>query len=209
MLLFLSGITAWQMDSISNAWIYIIEIMSGVAIIGMLRWYWWRINAWSEITSMISALFLANGLIILNGLHKIGFFSELVVNKISIIYQDEYSLIRATLILVISTILSLIVTLLTKPVDSVHLINFYKKIRPKGFWSPISNQIKNLNNSNEGIKDSLIGFILGVIFLNSTLFSVGHLVIGNYLISLFLLIIGLIFAWLTTKMLEKTLTIEN
>ena len=209
LLLFLSGITAWQMDSISNAWIYIIEIMSGVAIIGMLRWYWWRINAWSEITSMISALFLANGLIILNGLHKIGFFSELVVNKISIIYQDEYSLIRATLILVISTILSLIVTLLTKPVDSVHLINFYKKIRPKGFWSPISNQIKNLNNSNEGIKDSLIGFILGVIFLNSTLFSVGHLVIGNYLISLFLLIIGLIFAWLTTKMLEKTLTIEN
>ena len=81
LLLILSGFAAWQMDSISNAWIYIIEIMSGVAIIGMLRWYWWRINAWSEIMSMISALLLANGLIILNFMHHIGLINEVLIKN--------------------------------------------------------------------------------------------------------------------------------
>lgn len=207
LLLILSGFAAWQMDSISNAWIYIIEIMSGVAIIGMLRWYWWRINAWSEIMSMISALLLANGLIILNFMHHIGLINEVLIKKLSFFYQDDYSLIRATLILVVSTILSLIVTLLTKPVESNHLIKFYKKIRPKGFWNPISKQIKNNNDSNEEIKYSWFGFVIGVLFLNSILFSVGHLVIGNYLISFLLLIIGLILAHFTIRMLEKILTI--
>jgi len=209
LILILSGLTAWQMDSISNAWIYIIEVMSGVAIIGMLRWYWWRINAWSEITSMISALLLANGLIILNGLFKMGLINEWLINKLSILYQDEYSLIRATLILVISTILSLLVTLLTKPVDSTHLIKFYKKIRPRGFWGPISNQVKNINNSSEEIRNSWMGFTFGVLFLNSILFSVGHLVIGNYLISFLLLIIGFIFGRFTILKLEKAFTINN
>ena len=207
LLLILSGFAAWQMDSISNAWIYIIEIMSGVAIIGMLRWYWWRINAWSEIMSMISALLLANGLIILNFMHNIGLINEVLIKKLSFFYQDDYSLIRATLILVVSTILSLIVTLLTKPVESNHLIKFYNKIRPKGFWNPISKQIKNNNDSNEEIKYSWFGFVIGVLFLNSILFSVGHLVIGNYLISFLLLIIGLILAHFTIRMLEKILTI--
>ena len=207
LLLILSGFTAWQMDSISNAWIYIIEVMSGVAIIGMLRWYWWRINAWSEIMSMISALLLANGLMILNFMHHIGLINEVLIKKLSFFYQDDYSLIRATLILVVSTILSLIVTLLTKPVETNHLIKFYSKIRPKGFWNPISKQIKNNNDSNAEIKYSWFGFAIGVLFLNSILFSVGHLVIGNYLISFLLLIIGLILAHFTIRMLEKILTI--
>jgi SSS family solute:Na+ symporter len=138
-----------------------------------------------------------------------GLINEWLINKLSILYQDEYSLIRATLILVISTILSLLVTLLTKPVDSTHLIKFYKKIRPRGFWGPISNQVKNINNSSEEIRNSWMGFTFGVLFLNSILFSVGHLVIGNYLISFLLLIIGFIFGRFTILKLEKAFTINN
>ena len=205
-LLILSSIAAWQMDSISNAWIYIIEIMSGVAIIGMLRWYWWRINAWSEITSMISALILANGLIILNILYSNGIINKEVIDKLSFIYQEEFSLIRATLILVVSTLLSLLVTFLTKPVERNHLIEFYKKIQPKGFWYPISKHISNNDDSNIETKYSWLGFFAGIIFLNSILFGVGHLIIGNYLISFLLLIIGLIFARLCIIILEKILT---
>lgn len=206
LLLLLSGFTAWQMDSISNAWIYIIEVMSGVAIIGMLRWYWWRINAWSEITSMISALVLANGLLILNIVGNIGLINQIIIDKLSVLYDDEYSLIRAALILVISTILSLIVTFLTKPVDKNHLIKFYQKIRPKGYWGPISKHIENNYKPKLNIKYNWFGFALGVLFLNSILFSVGHLVIGNYFISFLLLIFGLILATFTTKILEKIFT---
>lgn len=206
LLLLLSGITAWQMDSISNAWIYIIEVMSGVAIIGMLRWYWWRINAWSEITSMISALVLANGLIILNTVAKTGLLNQTIIDKLSVLYNDEYSLIRAALILVISTLLSLIVTFLTKPVDKNHLIKFYQKIRPKGYWGPISRHIENNYKTSLDIKYNWFGFALGVLFLNSILFGVGHLVIGNYLISFLLLMFGFILATFTIRILEKIFT---
>lgn len=206
LLLLLSGITAWQMDSISNAWIYIIEVMSGVAIIGMLRWYWWRINAWSEITSMISALVLANGLIILNTVAKTGLLNQKIIDKLSVLYNDEYSLIRAALILVISTLLSLIVTFLTKPVDENHLIKFYQKIRPKGYWGPISRHIENNYKTSLDIKYNWFGFALGVLFLNSILFGVGHLVIGNYLISFLLLMFGFILATFTIRILEKIFT---
>ena len=206
LLLLLSGITAWQMDSISNAWIYIIEVMSGVAIIGMLRWYWWRINAWSEITSMISALVLANGLIILNTVAKTGLLNQTIIDKLSVLYNDEYSLIRAALILVISTLLSLIVTFLTKPVDENHLIKFYQKIRPKGYWGPISRHIENNYKTSLDIKYNWFGFALGVLFLNSILFGVGHLVIGNYLISFLLLMFGFILATFTIRILEKIFT---
>ena len=209
LLLIISGFVAWQMDSISNAWIYIIEVMSGVAIIGMLRWYWWRINAWSEITSMISALLLANGMIIFTAIFKMGLINEILYNKLSIIYEDEYSLIRATLILIISTALSLGVTFLTKPTDREHLVKFYKKIRPRGFWGPISSQIKSFDNSSDEIINSWIGFVFGVLFLNSTLFSVGHLVIGNYFFSFLLLIIGLIFGRFTILKLEKVFTFNE
>lgn len=206
LLLLLSGITAWQMDSISNAWIYIIEVMSGVAIIGMLRWYWWRINAWSEITSMISALVLANGLIILNTVAKTGLLNQTIIDKLSVLYDDEYSLIRAALILVISTLLSLIVTFLTKPVDENHLIKFYQKIRPRGYWGPISRHIENNYKTSLDIKYNWFGFALGVLFLNSILFGVGHLVIGNYLISFLLLMFGFILATFTIRILEKIFT---
>ena len=209
LLLIISGFVAWQMDSISNAWIYIIEVMSGVAIIGMLRWYWWRINAWSEITSMISALLLANGMIIFTAIFKMGLINEILYNKLSIIYEDEYSLIRATLILIISTALSLGVTFLTKPTDREHLVKFYKKIRPRGFWGPISSQIKSFDNSSDEIINSWIGFVFGVLFLNSTLFSVGPLVIGNYFFSFLLLIIGLIFGRFTILKLEKVFTFNE
>lgn len=206
LLLLLSGITAWQMDSISNAWIYIIEVMSGVAIIGMLRWYWWRINAWSEITSMISALVLANGLIILNTVAKTGLLNQTIIDKLSVLYDDEYSLIRAALILVISTLLSLIVTFLTKPVDENHLIKFYQKIRPRGYWGPISRHIENNYKTSLDIKYNWFGFALGVLFLNSILFGVGHLVIGNYFISFLLLMFGFILATFTIRILEKIFT---
>ena len=73
----------------------------------------------------------------------------------------------------------------------------------------ISNQVKNINNSSKEIINSWTGFALGILFLNSTLFSVGHLVIGNYLISFLLLIIGLIFGRFTILKLEKIFTTNN
>ena len=205
-LLFLSAIAAWQMDSIAGAWIYIIEIVSGIAIILMLRWFWWRINAWSEITSMIAALILANGHIIVKGLYKMNLVHESFFEHINIWYNDDHALIRATIILLSCTVISLIVTYLTKPVANETLVAFYKKVRPKGWWGPIAVQVAPEMVASDKARNSWIGFALGVVFLNSLLFSVGHAVLGSYTISLVLLVFGLVSGWFTIRLIEATKT---
>lgn len=201
-LMLLSAATAWQMDSISGAWIYIIEIMSGIAVIVMLRWFWWRINAWSEITSMGAALILANGHLIGKGIYALGWINEASYATVQIWYSDDQALIRATVILVLCTLVSIVVTLATKPVDNETLLHFYRKVKPKGWWGPIAAQAPEVK-IEESLKNSWLGFGFGVLFLNSVLFSVGHAVLGGYTMALVLLAIGLGAGWMTLRFVES------
>jgi SSS family solute:Na+ symporter len=207
-LLLLSATAAWQMDSITGAWIYIIEIISGISIILMLRWFWWRINAWSEIASMGSALILANGFLFVKWFYNFGWISESLLNQVNGWYHDDVALIRATIILLLCTMISLIVTFMTKPVENDKLLSFYKKVRPKGWWGPIAAQVPELVDHSSS-NNSWVGFVLGVIFLNSILFSVGHAVLGSYLAALVLALIGAISGWLTLRLVEMVKTEEH
>ena len=207
LLLFLSAVALWQMDSISGAWIYIIEILSGIAIILMLRWFWWRINAWSEITSMLSALILANGFLWAQWLHDLGWIGNSVLETVNEWYHEDVALIRATVLLLLCTTISIIVTLMTKPVDNEKLLEFYKKVRPKGWWGPIARQVPELVDKSSS-KNSWLGFLFGVIFLNSILFSVGHSVLGAYKMAFILLFIGVVSGWFTLKFVTATKTKE-
>ncbi len=205
LLLLLSAMVAWQMDSIAGAWIYIIEIISGIAIILMLRWFWWRINAWSEITSMISALILANGHLLVKWSYNLGWTNETFFNQVQNWYHIDNALIRATGILLVSTTISIIITFLTKPVENEQLITFYKKVRPKGWWGPIAAQVPEVVDPTNS-RNSWLGFIFGVLFLNSILFSVGHAVLGSYIFALVLLLVGGISGWLTLQFIETSET---
>lgn len=208
LLLLLSAAAAWQMDSIAGAWIYIIEIISGIAIILMLRWFWWRINAWSEIASMISALILANGFLFVKWFYNFGWISESLLNQVNGWYHEDVALIRAAILLLLCTVISLIVTFMTKPVENDKLLSFYKKVRPKGWWGPIAAQVPELVDHSSS-QNSWFGFILGVTFLNSILFSVGHAVLGSYVMALVLALIGAISGWLTLRLVEMTKTQEH
>lgn len=198
-LLLLSALAAWQMDSIAGAWIYIIEIISSIAIILMLRWFWWRINAWSEITSMLSALILANGFLWVQWLHNFDLVSDSVMEMVNGWYSKDLALIRATILLLLCTCISILVTFITKPVDNTTLLNFYTKVRPKGWWGPIAKQVSE-SSDNSSSQDSWLGFLFGVIFLNSILFSIGHAVLGGYTVALILLFISVGSGWLTIKL---------
>jgi len=204
-LLLCSSIAAWQMDSIANAWVYIIEIMSGVAIISMLRWFWWRINAWSEITSMVTALLLANGSFISKIIYFFDFININQLHQIQFYYGIDHALIRAAVILIVSTLMSLLVTFLTKPVENNRLLAFYKKVKPMGWWQPIALQAPEIMIPQVA-KTSWLGFGFGVIFLNSVLFSVGHLVLGHYLIAFMLIVIAIISGRITLRQVENATT---
>ena len=205
-LLLLSTLAAWHMDSIAGAWIYIIEIMSGIAIIALLRWFWWRINAWSEITTMLLALLLVNGHLFLKLLHHLGSITAQTLTQALVFYQDEYALIRATAVLIICTIVILVVTLLTKPVEQETLLHYYKKLKLNGWWQPIAIQAPEVIPDGN-ITKNWSGFLLGVLFLNSLLFAVGHLVIGNYIWGFGLAFFSAFSAWGTIRAMESV--VEN
>ena len=156
---------------------------------------------------MISALFLANGFLWIKWMHDFGLVNDTVLARVNGWYQDDVALIRATVILILCTIISLVVTFATRPVDNDKLLSFYKKVRPKGWWGPISAQVPEIVDTSSS-RNSWLGFVFGAIFLNSLLFSVGHMVLGSYSIALILLVIGGISGWLTLKLVEATKTQE-
>jgi SSS family solute:Na+ symporter len=96
---------------------------------------------------------------------------------------------------------------MTKPVDNEKLLEFYKKVRPKGWWGPIARQVPELVDKSSS-KNSWLGFLFGVIFLNSILFSVGHSVLGAYKMAFILLFIGVVSGWFTIKFVTATKTKE-
>jgi SSS family solute:Na+ symporter len=150
---------------------------------------------------MLSALFLANGFLWTKWMHNFGWVSDTILEQVNGWCQDDVAFSRARVILLLCTAISLIVTFATKPVDNDKLLSFYKKVRPKGWWVSIATQVPELVDTS-GSRDSWLGFVFGVLFLNSILFSVGHVVLGGYTIALVLMLVGAITGWLTLKLME-------
>ena len=104
---------AWRMDSIQRGWIYIIELTAGVALVWLLRWYWWRVNAWAEIAAMAGSVLLANGRLLLAAVEPV--LPASVIRAADGFYAPEMDLIRGVIILVACTALWLGVVLATRP----------------------------------------------------------------------------------------------
>lgn len=126
LLMVLAGITSLFMDSVYSAWIYLSEIGSGLVLATLLRWFWWRINAWSEMSAMMASLLFANLFRILGTTLDLPFFNG-----------NEWYPVRIVVLLLLCTLVWFVVTILTKPVSKERLREFYLKVQPGGFWEPI------------------------------------------------------------------------
>jgi len=153
----LSVIVTNFITRISGAWEFILECGAGLGLVLILRWFWWRINAWSEIIAMITPFLVLPFLRMANIQFPISLFYLVAVN----------------------TIVWLTVTYLTKPTDEKILISFYEKIHPGGIlWKPISNKLPNVK-SDTGFLRMFINWIAGVILVYSMLFGIGEFIFGN------------------------------
>ena len=103
--------------SISGAWKFLASISAGTGLIVLLRWLWWRINAWSEIGVMAASLLLANALLL---------FTDI---------PFPFSL---ALVVAISVPFALALTCLTSPEEPARLRAFYERVRPAGWWGPVA-----------------------------------------------------------------------
>jgi len=162
-MLVMAALAVWTssvMGSIEWAWKFLIAIGAGVGLVYLLRWYWWRISAWSEISAMASSLILA---IILFVFTPLG--------------AREYEGVRLLAIVGLSTVVWVAVTFLTSPTSTDNLKRFYERVRPGGFgWRRIEDEF-GLSSSHTGLRD-LAGVVSGAVFIYSSLFAAGRLVLG-------------------------------
>ncbi len=162
------------MQSIREGWYIVTSLAGGVSIIYVLRWYWWRINAWSEISAMVTALVCT------------------LVFRFSLGVAYPHVLFY---IVPITVAVSLAVTLLTRPVDEATLTEFYRRIRPGGaLWAPVARKVPDLGSA-ERPGQALPAYVLAVVSVYAALFGVGHLLIGTRWLGAALIVVCVVSGW--------------
>ncbi len=152
-----------QLDSISQAWGLVLTASGGLGLVLILRWYWWRVNAWSELTATLVPLVLV--VLSLIGAPVPGLKAEFPNNLFAIAG--------------ITTVAWLLVTFLTKPESQETLSAFYEKVYPGGpGWKNWNTADKN--GDNVPLSRLLSQWIAGVVLVYSTLFGTGYLLFGNF-----------------------------
>jgi SSS family solute:Na+ symporter len=156
-----AGLT-FVLESARQSFELLLSIGAGTGLLYLLRWFWWRINAWSEIAAMVSSFLIALGLFI--------------AGKRGIQLPAHWTLAGTV---VTTTLIWVTVTLLTSPPDRETLIRFYRLVRPAGpGWRPIQ-AAAGVTSSPDSLSNALLGWVLGCLFVYAALFGTGSLLYGN------------------------------
>lgn len=193
LLMLLGAAAAWQSESITDAWVYLATLTAGAGLVGLLRWYWWRVNAWSEITALGGSFLIANGKTWAAGLAWMGLLSPETMDRVNWFYSSDTYALRFLVIIASCTILWLIVTYLTRPVAAAHLETFYRRVRPGGWWRPMAAQCPDV--VVDRARDGWLGWISGVVCIYCSLFGVGYLCIAKPVPGALMLSVALISGW--------------
>lgn len=191
-LMILAGFVALELNDALDAFQILLQIGAGTGSIFLLRWFWWRVNAYSEITGMSVSFLVA---IYFHSIHERIF---------GFTFESHYELVLSVFITTFSWIL---VTLLTKPTENSTLLEFYKKIKPYGIgWNKFLKN-NNIDVKNKELKESpmsdLLSMFLGIVIVYSGLFGTGYLLYGNITFSLILFFLLFISAYKLNKIMNS------
>lgn len=198
-LMIFSALFALYLQNAKQLFDIIIMFGAGTGLIFILRWFWWRINAWSEISAMI-----------VSGVISLIFSSQ----EISILFFGDIgffpSWAKFPLTVLITTIIWLLVTLLTKPENNVTLSTFYKKTNPGGpGWSYFLNTIYKgelkINNTDKkwSVPSGILAMLLGCAFIYAILFATGYFIYGEVKIASSITLFAIIPLYFLIKIWKK------
>jgi len=179
----LAGFMALALKDALGAFNILLQIGAGTGLLFLLRWFWHRINAYSELVAMIVSFAIA-------------IYFELIYSGALLAHE------RMTIAVVITTVVWLVATLLTRPTDKATLQNFYDKIRPyKAGWKNAVNieATKAFDRENESnLPREIFKVFLGSILVYAALFSTGYFLYGDLtkaMIALFTSVVCGVFLW--------------
>jgi len=180
----LAVIVASQIDSIEGAWKFFINAASGLGVAQLIRWFWWRANAWTEISSMLAAL-------IATALYPILFSTYAKIP-----HFDTYALVGIT---IFSLAVSITITLLTRAVDEKQLQKFIELCHPVGLWKGTGAS----KNAIKGFTNSFLMWIIGLTASFSGLFCIGYFLMLKPNLGILNLVISSVSFIVLHKMIKK------
>jgi SSS family solute:Na+ symporter len=172
----ISAVVTFYMDSIAGAWKLLLVTGAGTGGVLLLRWYWWRINAWSEVSAMISGFVVSLALQTVGGLDKD--------------QPRDFAWIMMITV-AITTVVWLLVTFLTRPESAETLAAFYRRTHPSAAgWRPIAKLVPDVRPSTGGLSN-LLDWICGCVLIYGVLFGTGKLLLKEFASGSLLMALGL------------------
>jgi solute:Na+ symporter, SSS family len=184
--LFLASVfVSMQLSSIEWAWRFLLAIGAGTGLVLILRWYWWRVNAWSEISAMVTSFIV----------------SLIAMRTVAPRFPAGDPRADAYIMLITvaaTTVVWLTVTFLTRPEPDATLDAFYRRVRPGGAgWRRVSERLGFGREPIPGGALAWANWVAGVVAVYATLFGIGKLVFGELGSGLVLVAIAAAaFAWI-------------
>jgi SSS family solute:Na+ symporter len=188
------GVTA-ILNTAKEGFQILLTIGAGTGLVYLLRWFWWRINAWTEITAMAGSFLVSIGI----------FFAG----------KAGHPLDATTALLITvaaTTVVWVVVTFATPPTDMETLVAFYNRVRPAGpGWAPVRAHTTAV--SPDSMTLSLAGWVLGLMTIYSALFGAGAYLYGNIgggvTATLVFIIAGALLVWVISRIWTRSQHIED
>jgi Na+/proline symporter len=172
----ISAVITFYMESISGAWKLLIMTGAGTGLVLLLRWYWWRINAWSEVAAMTSAFVVSVTLQTAFGMDSARPVDEAMIMLITV---------------GITTVVWLLVTFATAPESNETLVSFFRRTAPSlAGWRRIAALAPDVHPRRDGLSN-LLDWVCGCILIYGLLFGVGKLLLGEPALGVLLVVAGL------------------
>ncbi len=163
-LMVLGAAVSYIMRSVSAGWDMVVNIGAGTGAVYLLRWYWWRISAWSEVSAMGAAA--ATSILLRVAKPFSGSDSEILAK--SILFT-----------VAVTTVVWLGTTFLTRPEPDSTLVEFYRRVRPgRAGWQRVAAQAAEIPAGHEGWYN-LRDWLLGCLMVYMALFGIGKLLLGS------------------------------
>ena len=156
-----AGLT-YVLDTARESFDLLLSIGAGTGLLYLLRWFWWRVNAWSEISAMAASFIVSLGLFI--------------ARKGGLQMESHVALL---LTVGVTTVTWIATTLLTQPVERKRLHEFYRLVRPAGPGWRIIRAETGLPPSPDSMAHSVLGWVLGVLLVYSALYGTGSYIYGK------------------------------
>jgi len=164
LLMIAAGSFTLLLSTASDAFQLLLTVGAGTGLIYLLRWFWWRINAWSEISAMASSFAMS-----------LAFFAA---KKMGVEIQNPIPLLATV---GVTTVVWVSVTLFTAPADRATLVRFYELTRPSGAgWNAIRAE-SSIAPSPDSMSQMMLGWVSGVMFVYAALFGTGSIIYGRTL----------------------------